>query len=199
MVGYQKEHERSYALITKNHYFTAPTTCTGRFFCPHFFNGYPLAFLIAVCQYIYMFCIKCFHPSTQVSNSRPHKKNASVWRRRTCPNCGHVFTTDERPRLAHSQQVWHSGSATSDPFNPGVLLVSIATAFGHDPQHGNHVAWDITETVIQTLAVEHPESLSSDDIAAVTHQVLDRYDKKAGMQYGLQHELLTAGSRKRKR
>jgi transcriptional regulator NrdR family protein len=146
-----------------------------------------------------MFCIKCFHPTTKVSNSRPHKKNASVWRRRVCPNCGHIFTTDERPRLSYSQQVWHPGSASSTSFNPGILLISIANAFGHDPAHGKRVAWDLTETVIQTLAIEHPQALSSEDVAAVTHQVLDRYDKKASLQYGLQHELLTARSTKRKK
>lgn len=138
-----------------------------------------------------MFCIKCFHPHTQVINSRPHKKAPGVWRRRKCSNCGIVFTTDEQPRLRDSQRVWHASSGTEEPFNPGILLMSIANSFGHDPRHGATVSWDLMQTVTQQLAVEFPESLSSDDIAATTHQIIDRFDNQAGLQYGLQHSLLT--------
>lgn len=139
-----------------------------------------------------MFCVKCFYPTTQVTNSRGHKKHPSVWRRRHCPRCGQVFTTDERPRLKDTQAVWNSHTAATSPFNPGILLISIADAFGHDPKAGKTAAWDLMETVIQLLAVEHPESLSTDDIAAYTHQVIERYDSRAGLQYGLQHDLITA-------
>lgn len=145
-----------------------------------------------------MFCIKCFNPSTNVTNSRGHKKHPSVWRRRHCPRCGQIFTTDERPRLKDTQKVWNSQTQTSTPFNPGILLVSIAEAFGHAPTIGRSVAWHLMETIVQLLAVEHPDSLSTDDIAAHTHNVIERYDSKAGLQYGLQHDLITTRkSRKR--
>ena len=40
-----------------------------------------------------MFCIKCFHAKTNVVNSRPKKKNPTVWRRRKCASCNYTFTT----------------------------------------------------------------------------------------------------------
>lgn len=144
-----------------------------------------------------MFCIKCFHPSTQVVNSRPHKKNPGVWRRRRCINCGQLFTTDERPRIRDTQKVLNTTDKTSRPFNPGLLLLSIANAFGHDPARGQQVAWDLMETVIQLVTVEFPDILSSDDIATVTHRVLERFDKVASIQYGLQHQMLSAAKVRR--
>ena len=145
-----------------------------------------------------MFCIKCFNPSTQVVNSRPQKRHPGVWRRRRCNNCGQIFTTDERPRVRDTQEVWDTSSNSSSAFNPGVLLISIANAFGHDPRRGQQVAWDLMETVIQILTVEFPDALSNDDIAAITHQVVERFDARAGLQYGLQHELLSAGTMRKR-
>jgi transcriptional repressor NrdR len=146
-----------------------------------------------------MFCIKCFNKDTQVTNSRPHKKQPSVWRRRYCPACGQIFTTDERPRLTASQKVWNHLSSESQPFNPGILTISIAKAFGHDPAGGKQSAWDLMETISNMLIIEYPSALSTDDIAAVTHQVLSRYDKTAGLQYALQHNLLAPVSPRRKK
>lgn len=146
-----------------------------------------------------MFCIKCFNPTTQVVNSRPHKKHPGVWRRRKCPHCGQLFTTDERPRLRDSQEVWHTNRKVTSRFNPGLLVISIANAFGHNPLAGKQAAWDLMETVVQTLTIEFPEGLSNDDIAAVTHQVIERFDARAGLQYGLQHDLLTGKAARKRR
>lgn len=146
-----------------------------------------------------MFCIKCLNPTTQVTNSRPHKKAAGVWRRRHCTKCGQTFTTDERPRIKDTQAVWSPTNGDSLAFNPGLLLISISEAFGHDPIHGKNIAWDLMETVTQILTLKFPDTLSTDDITTVTHQVLERYDRRAGLQYGLQHNLLSQKAIRRKR
>lgn len=140
-----------------------------------------------------MFCINCFYPSTQVANSRPNKKQPLVWRRRHCTKCGATFTTSERPSLAHNQQV-HT-STESVPFNLGRLIVSLARAFQHDQVRGNMEALDLALTIQTELATEL-QTITSEDIAAVAHQVLKRYDELAAMQYAAQHQLIASTRRR---
>ena len=134
-----------------------------------------------------MFCIKCFNPKTQVTNSRPHKKQPTIWRRRSCKKCQTIFTTLERPSLDGIQITDDEGS--TKPFNLGRLVISIANAFAHDPSQGREQAWWLAQTVETTLATEHPHP-TSEEVAAVVHQVLERYDRLAAMQYAAKHRLV---------
>lgn len=140
-----------------------------------------------------MFCINCFYPSTQLTNSRPNKKQPLIWRRRHCSKCGATFTTTERPSLAHNQLV-HTGSEVA-PFNIGKLIVSLARAFQHDQSKVDTDALDLALTIQTELATEL-QTITSDDIAAITHQVLKRYDELAAMQYAAQHQLIASTRRR---
>jgi|APMI01.1.fsa_nt_gi transcriptional regulator NrdR family protein len=142
-----------------------------------------------------MFCVNCFCEDTKVINSRPHKRHPSVWRRRQCPRCGHLFTTDEHPRIHELYEVWNSKTNSSSPFNMGGLILSIAEAFQHNKQLGAQVAWDIAFSVLDIVATDYRRALSSDDIAMITHRCLERYDKAAALSYGLQHRLVTGERR----
>ena len=160
-------------------------------------DGYPLAFYIAVCQYIDMFCINCFHGNTSVTNSRAHKKQPSVWRRRKCPSCGEVFTTIERPSLAENTPVWVSGGH-SEPFNIGRLVISIAESFRHQPDTGrDHALW-LAQTVEITLSTQRPTALTPEDIAATVHTILKNFDEVAAIQYAARHQLIVSASTKRR-
>lgn len=168
----------------------------GCFFIPTFPHpqySYPLAFSLAVCQYIDMFCINCFYPKTTVANSRPHKKQPRIWRRRSCPSCGMVFTTTERPSLAHNQSVIHDNHEIS--FNLGKLIVSLSRAFPHDPAQIDTALLDLAETIETHLATEI-EVITPEEIAAVSHQVLKRYDELAAIQYAAQHQLIASTKRR---
>lgn len=160
---------------------------------PHFLLSYPLAFYLAVCQYIDMFCINCFYPKTNVVNSRPNKKQPRIWRRRSCPSCGTVFTTTERPSLAHNQPVVHDNQQT--PFNLGKLIVSLSRAFPHDPSQIDIALTDLAETIEIHLATE-AEIITPEEIAAIAHQVLRRYDELAAIQYAAQHQLIASTRRR---
>ncbi len=46
-----------------------------------------------------MRCPFCGHGDTQVKDSRPTEENATIRRRRYCPECGSRFTTFERVQL----------------------------------------------------------------------------------------------------
>ena len=140
-----------------------------------------------------MLCIYCLKPSTAVVNSRQHKKNPITWRRRKCLSCDSTFTTDEKPRIGNKMYVLNPKTKEESEFNPGRLVISIALAFQHDEAKGRQDAWHLMETIAALLVIEHPLSLTSDNIVRTTHQTLARYDKAAAIQYALHHHLLRLG------
>ena len=141
-----------------------------------------------------MFCINCFHPATRVVNSRPHKKQPSVWRRRSCPKCRTVFTTYERPSLAENKKI-AIPSGETDTFNLGKLVISIANSFTHRPVEAKYHSLWLAQTVEDTLSTEYPV-ITVNDIAAVTHQVLKQFDELAAVQYAARHGLIASTRRR---
>ena len=137
-----------------------------------------------------MFCINCFHPTTNVGNSRPNKKQPLVWRRRNCPQCEAVFTTTERPSLAHTQKV-HLPSGESVGFNLGKLIISLSRAFQHNPVDAELATLELART-IETILLTEIKTITPEDIEVIAHQVLKRYDELAAMQYAAQHQLVTS-------
>lgn len=141
-----------------------------------------------------MFCIKCFHKKTQVINSRPHKKQPSVWRRRQCPQCQTIFTTRERPSLGENTFV-SLQNGTKRPFNLGKLTISIWGAFSHQPTKATYDALWLAESIEEHLSTEYAV-ITPEDIAAVTHQTLKRYDELAAVQYAAKHHLIVSVKRR---
>jgi transcriptional repressor NrdR len=140
-----------------------------------------------------MFCINCFNPKTAVTNSRTKSKSPAVWRRRHCPHCAHTFTTYERPALADTAIV--SSSSQTETFNLGRLIISISKAFQHSPEAARKDSLWLAQTVEETLLTQNPQA-STDDIAAVTHQILQNYDQLAAVQYAAQHQLISSTKRR---
>lgn len=143
-----------------------------------------------------MFCINCFHPTTNVTNSRSKKKSPLVWRRRSCVKCGTVFTTHEQPSLTDNVKIHLPGGRTSS-FNLGRLILSISKAFTHSQETAKIYALSLAQTVEATLSTE-VKHLSTEEITATTHAVLKGFDELAALQYAAQHELIVS-TRKRGR
>jgi transcriptional repressor NrdR len=143
-----------------------------------------------------MFCINCFHPSTNVTNSRPNKKQPLVWRRRKCSSCGATFTTYERPSLADNTLV-RLPNGKEEAFNLGKLIISISKAFAHLPEEASYNSLWLAQTVENTLSSQR-EFITPEDIEATTHETLGRFDELAAVQYAAQHHMITA-TRKRGR
>lgn len=143
-----------------------------------------------------MFCINCFHETTKVSNSRPKKRQPIIWRRRTCPHCGTTFTTYERPSLSDNKPVYHT-NGTAANFNLGKLILSIAQAFAHSPNDAEFNALWLAQTVEDTLSTQY-KTITTEDIEAVVHAVLSRFDELAAVQYAAKHHMIIA-TRKRGR
>lgn len=141
-----------------------------------------------------MLCINCFYTKTDTINSRSHKKQSSVWRRRKCPKCSTVFTTVERPSLTDNKKISLS-NGRSEPFNLGKLILSIAAAFSHDQQKSAYDSLWLAQTVEQILSSQYPV-ITPDDIAATTHQVLKKYDELAAVQYAAKHGLIATTRRR---
>ncbi len=144
-----------------------------------------------------MFCINCFHKNTSVTNSRPHKKQPVIWRRRKCSSCKAVFTTFERPSLADNKPILLSSGST-DIFNLGKLIISINKAFTHVPKEAEYNALWLAQTVEDILSTQYA-TITPEDIEAVTHQSLKRFDELAAVQYGAQHQLISATRQSRGR
>lgn len=141
-----------------------------------------------------MFCINCFHTNTSVTNSRPHKKQPSVWRRRHCKQCGVTFTTYERPSLADNTPI-NLPDGQTDTFNLGRLILSIAGSFTHNTAEGQYNALWLAQTVEDTLSSQRT-TLTPGDIEATTHQTLKKYDELAAIQYAAKHNLISSTRRR---
>ncbi len=141
-----------------------------------------------------MFCINCFHAHTTVTNSRPHKKTPSVWRRRTCEKCHTNFTTVERPSLTENKKIWVE-NGTSETFNIGKLLLSIAGAFSHDSKKAQYDAIWLAQTVEDILSTQY-KTITVDDISVVTHQTLKNFDELAAIQYAAKYGLIVSLKRR---
>lgn len=143
-----------------------------------------------------MFCINCFHPHTQVTNSRAKKKQALIWRRRYCPECHTTFTTHETPSLADNLKI-HTDTKKQGVFNLGRLILSINEAFSHSPEEAKRHVLGLAKTIESILSTQ-TKIITTEEIAATTHAVLKRFDELAALQYAARHHLLTS-ARKRGR
>jgi transcriptional regulator NrdR family protein len=89
-------------------------------------------------------------------------------------------------------------SERSEKFNLGKLIISIANAFTHEPRESTYNALWLAQTVEDTLSTEQ-ETITPEDIAAVTHAVLKRFDALAALQYAAQHRLISSTRQRRGR
>ena len=146
-----------------------------------------------------MICINCSSP-TKVTNSRPHKKTPSVWRRRQCTACQTVFTTMEMiADTAYTFRVIRSDGAAED-FSLPRLLLSISAAVSHRPAPASaDEAYWLAQTVAQNIQATASDSVT---LAALTEEsltVISNFDATAGLQYGARHGLIKNTAQKPKR
>ncbi len=78
-----------------------------------------------------MRCPFCGHNDTQVKDSRPTEENATIRRRRLCPECSSRFTTFERVQLRELSVLKSDGEKT--PFEREKLLRSLQIALRKRP------------------------------------------------------------------
>ncbi|MEU6411432.1 transcriptional regulator NrdR [Microbispora sp. NPDC046933] len=70
-----------------------------------------------------MHCPFCRHPDTRVVDSRAAEDGAAIRRRRTCPECGRRFTTQETVLLMVSKR-----SGVTEPFSREKVIAGVRRA-----------------------------------------------------------------------
>jgi len=78
-----------------------------------------------------MRCPFCHHDDTQVKDSRPAEENATIRRRRFCPECSSRFTTFERVQLRELSVTKNDGDKM--PFDREKLFRSLMIALRKRP------------------------------------------------------------------
>ena len=106
-----------------------------------------------------MRCPYCACENTAVKDSRPTEENASIRRRRICPDCGGRFTTFERVQLRELTVVKRSGRKV--PFERDKLMKSVEVALRKRPFDPDRVERMVSGIVRQLESVGEPEIASS--------------------------------------
>lgn len=143
-----------------------------------------------------MFCLHCGHKNTKVTNSRPHKKRATIWRRRFCPNCESVFTTTEMVTDEGSLQV--KNGANTEDFSVPKLLVSLYPHLSHRDKAADH-ALQIAQTIYESLLAEGTRLIETSALVSSSYEVLERFDRNGALKYALQHGMISLPSRQRRK
>lgn len=136
-----------------------------------------------------MVCIYCGN-NTEVTNSRPKARNASVWRRRACKSCVAQFTTVELPDYATALVIEGADKTKLRPFSRDKLFLSLYKSLGHREDALNS-STALTNTVIGRVLskkLAKTGACNSEDLAKTTYEVLKRFDPLAAHTYKAYHQ-----------
>jgi len=133
-----------------------------------------------------MVCILCGE-ETRVTNSRPGKRGASVWRRRECPGCLTVFSSREKPDLSLSIR-FKKENEPLRPFSEDKLFISVIECLTHRKEPLRD-ARELTITIVGKLLPIHSSIVTSTEVASAAHQVLKKFDKAAATYYAAHHQI----------
>lgn len=131
-----------------------------------------------------MVCIYCRN-ETIVINSRHQKRRNSTWRRRKCPNCLAVFTTQETFDLSLVLKVNKKDGVLED-FQKEKIYLSVYRSISHLGENKPIIARDLTESILERiLALQSLKNaqISSIDIARAIILVLKNYDLSSALKY----------------
>ena len=106
-----------------------------------------------------MRCPYCACENTAVKDSRPTEENASIRRRRICPDCGGRFTTFERVQLRELTVVKRSGRKVA--FDRDKLMKSVEIALRKRPFDPDRVERMVSGIVRQLESSGESEIASS--------------------------------------
>ena len=106
-----------------------------------------------------MRCPYCSSENTQVKDSRPTEENASIRRRRICPDCGGRFTTFERVQLRELTIIKRAGRRV--PFDRDKLSRSVEIALRKRPVEPERIERMVSGIVRQLESLGETEIPSS--------------------------------------
>jgi transcriptional repressor NrdR len=127
-----------------------------------------------------MRCPVCGHDDTQVKDSRPTEDNASIRRRRVCPECAARFTTFERVQLRELFVVKSNGDR--EAFDRDKLVRSLEIALRKRPVESDRIERAATALVRQ-LELLGETDISSQQIGSYVMEMLHNLDLVAYVRY----------------
>lgn len=105
-----------------------------------------------------MYCPFCRHPDSRVIDSRATEDGAAIRRRRSCPECGRRFTTQETVILMVAKR-----SGVTEPFSRDKIITGVRRACQGRP---------VTEDQLAKLAQKVEEAIRSRGMGEVpSHEV----------------------------
>jgi transcriptional repressor NrdR len=131
-----------------------------------------------------MVCIYCGN-ETKVTNSRHQRRANQVWRRRSCIECGAIFSTTEYIDL--SKTISLRRKTQLEPFSRESLLVSLYDSLRHRSD-ALADATAITSTIISQLPpLIIDAAIDRNDLVAIATETLSRFDNVAATHYAAFH------------
>jgi transcriptional repressor NrdR len=127
-----------------------------------------------------MRCPFCGHEDSQVKDSRPTEDNASIRRRRSCPECGARWTTFERVQLRELTVTKKEGK--KEPFDRDKLKRSLKLALQKRPVEDEQIE-RIVNSIQRRLESLGENELPSKVIGEIVMDVLHDLDQVAYVRF----------------
>ena len=127
-----------------------------------------------------MRCPFCHHDDTQVKDSRPAEENATIRRRRLCPECSSRFTTFERVQLRELSVVKSDGEKVL--FERDKLLRSLQIALRKRPVEEDRME-RIVNSIQRRLESLGEAEIPSKVIGEIVMDVLSELDQVAYVRF----------------
>ena len=127
-----------------------------------------------------MRCPFCHHDDTQVKDSRPAEENATIRRRRFCPECSSRFTTFERVQLRELSVTKNDGDKM--PFDREKLLRSLMIALRKRPVDEDRIE-RIANGIQRRLEILGENEIPTKVIGEMVMEALSELDQVAFVRF----------------
>lgn len=127
-----------------------------------------------------MRCPFCGNDETQVKDSRPSEDNASIRRRRSCPECGQRFTTFERVQLREMTVLKAGGR--KQPFDRDKIIRSMQIALQKRPVEMEKIE-KVATGIVRKLESQGEQEIHSKQIGQDVMDALMQLDEVGYIRY----------------
>ncbi|MGI5288248.1 transcriptional regulator NrdR [Nonomuraea polychroma] len=124
-----------------------------------------------------MHCPFCRHPDTRVIDSRSTDDGAAIRRRRTCPECGRRFTTQETVLLMVSKR-----SGVTEPFSRDKVVAGVRRACQGRPVSEDSLA-QLGQRVEEAIRSKGAAEIPSNEVGLAILGPLRELDEVAYLRF----------------
>jgi transcriptional repressor NrdR len=122
-------------------------------------------------------CPFCRHPDTRVIDSRSTDDGAAIRRRRTCPECGRRFTTQETVLLMVSKR-----SGVTEPFSRDKVVAGVRRACQGRPVSEDSLA-QLGQLVEESIRARGAAEIPSNEVGLAILGPLRELDEVAYLRF----------------